>query len=240
MNVVEKSLKFAVLAHKNQVRKAEREKPYIVHPIDVANILEEYGCSDNVISAGLLHDILEDTSYDFEILKNEFGEEIANLVNAATEQNKVSSWEERKKATIDKIKNMTLEEKLVLCADKISNLEDMYILFNIKGKKDFSSFKRSEKKQKWYYDNLYNSFVFKDNHEIFDRLKSLINKVFNEGFKPNKNYYLKQDIIKLSKHFNEEIEFDEQIKIYKQNKLICICKDLDSTKKYYIEKYKNI
>lgn len=240
MNVVEKSLKFAVLAHKNQVRKAEREKPYIVHPIDVANILKEYGCSDNVISAGLLHDILEDTSYDFEILKNEFGEEIANLVNAATEQNKVSSWEERKKATIDKIKNMTLEEKLVLCADKISNLEDMYILFNIKGKKDFSSFKRSEKKQKWYYDNLYNSFVFKDNHEIFDRLKSLINKVFNEDFKPNKNYYLKQDIIKLSKHFNEEIEFDEQIKIYKQNKLICICKDLDSTKKYYIEKYKNI
>ena len=240
MNVVEKSLKFAVLAHKNQVRKAEIEKPYIVHPIDVANILKEYGCSDNIIAAGLLHDILEDTLYDFEFIKKEFGEEIANLVNAATEQNKDSSWEERKKATIDKIKNMTLEEKLVLCADKISNLEDMYILFNIKGKKDFSSFKRSEKKQKWYYDNLYNSFVFKDNHEIFDRLKSLINKVFNEGFKPNKNYYLKQDIIKLSKHFNEEIEFDEQIKIYKQNKLICICKDLDSTKKYYIEKYKNI
>ena len=240
MNVVEKSLKFAVLAHKNQVRKAEREKPYIVHPIDVANILKEYGCSDNIIAAGLLHDILEDTLYDFEFIKKEFGEEIANLVNAATEQNKDSSWEERKKATIDKIKNMTLEEKLVLCADKISNLEDMYILFNIKGKKDFSSFKRSEKKQKWYYDNLYNSFVFKDNHEIFDRLKSLINKVYNEDFKPNKNYYLKQDIIKLSKHFNEEIEFDEQIKIYKQNKLICICKDLDSTKKYYIEKYKNI
>ena len=240
MNVVEKSLKFAVLAHKNQVRKAEREKPYIVHPIDVANILKEYGCSDNIIAAGLLHDILEDTLYDFEFIKKEFGEEIANLVNAATEQNKDSSWEERKKATIDKIKNMTLEEKLVLCADKISNLEDMYILFNIKGKKDFSSFKRSEKKQKWYYDNLYNSFVFKDNHEIFDRLKSLINKVFNEDFKSNKNYYLKQDIIKLSKHFNEEIEFGEQIKIYKQNKLICICKDLDSTKKYYIEKYKNI
>ncbi len=240
MNVVEKSLKFAVLAHKNQVRKAEREKPYIVHPIDVANILKEYGCSDNIIAAGLLHDILEDTLYDFEFIKKEFGEEIANLVNAATEQNKDSSWEERKKATIDKIKNMTLEEKLVLCADKISNLEDMYILFNIKGKKDFSSFKRSEQKQKWYYDNLYNSFTFKDNHEIFDRLKSLINKVFNEDFKSNKNYYLKQDIIKLSKHFNEEIEFGEQIKIYKQNKLICICKDLDSTKKYYIEKYKNI
>lgn len=240
MNVVEKSLKFAILAHKNQVRKAEIEKPYIVHPIDVANILKEYKCSDNLISAGLLHDILEDTQYDFEFLKNEFGEEIANLVNAATEQNKDATWEERKQATIDKIKNLSLEEKIVLCADKISNLEDMYILFNIKGKKDFSSFKRSEKKQKWYYDNLYNSFVFNSNHAIFDRLKKLINKVFNEDFNPNKNYYLKQDVIKLSKYFNEEVEFDEKIKIYKQNELICIYKDLDSAKKYYIEKYKNI
>lgn len=240
MNVVEKSLKFAVLAHKNQIRKAEIEKPYIVHPIDVANILKEYRCSDNLISAGLLHDILEDTQYDFEFLKKEFGEEIANLVNAATEQNKDATWEERKQATIDKIKNLSLEEKIVLCADKISNLEDMYILFNIKGKKDFSSFKRSEKKQKWYYDNLYNSFVFNSNHEIFDRLKNLINKVFVEEFIPNKDNFLKKDVIKLSKYFNDKINFENKIEIYNKDKLIIIFDDLDSTKKYYIEKYKNI
>lgn len=240
MNVVEKSLKFAVLAHKNQIRKAEIEKPYIVHPIDVANILKEYRCSDNLISAGLLHDILEDTQYDFEFLKKEFGEEIANLVNAATEQNKDATWEERKQATIDKIKNLSLEEKIVLCADKISNLEDMYILFNIKGKKDFSSFKRSEKKQKWYYDNLYNSFISNDNHEIFDRFKNLINKVFVEDFVPNKDIFLKKDVIKLSKYFNDKINFDNKIEIYNKDKLIIIFDDLDSTKKYYIEKYKNI
>lgn len=240
MNVVEKSLKFAVLAHKNQVRKAEKEKPYIIHPIDVSNILKEYGCNDNLISAGLLHDILEDTDYDFNFIKQEFGEDIANLVNSATEQNKNESWEKRKQATINKIKNMSLEQKILLCADKLSNLEDMYILFNVKGKKDFSSFNRSEQQQKWYYDNLYNSFISNGNHEIFDRLKNLINKVFVEEFIPNKDNFLKKDVIKLSKYFNDKINFDNKIEIYNKDKLIIIFDDLDSTKKYYIEKYKNI
>ena len=72
----------------------------IIHPISVGNLLEEYGFDDNVISAGYLHDVVEDTDYTIDDIRKEFGDDIANLVMCATEPNKKLSWEERKQDTI--------------------------------------------------------------------------------------------------------------------------------------------
>src|SRR5574344_199794 len=102
MNIKEKALIYATRAHKGQVRKTEPEKEMIIHPIGVANILEEYGCDDNVIAAGYLHDVVEDTKYTLEDIEKEFGEDIKNLVDAASESDKSLSWEERKLETINK------------------------------------------------------------------------------------------------------------------------------------------
>lgn len=150
----EKAKLFAINAHYGQVRKNEKDKPMIIHPINVANILSEYGFDDNVIAAGYLHDVVEDTKYNDEDLLKEFGEDILSLVMGASESDKKLSWEERKQYTIDKVKALDIRHKAVVCADKISNLEDLQIVFEINGKYDFSHFNRGYEKQKWYFTSL--------------------------------------------------------------------------------------
>lgn len=180
MNIKEKAKTFAIIAHKGQIRKSDIEKPMIIHPIDVANILEEYHFDDNVISAGYLHDVLEDTQYTKEDILKEFNEDILSLVLGDTEPDKSLSWEERKEHTINNIKELDIRHKSIVCADKISNLEDMRIIFETKGEKDFSAFKRGYEKQKWYYTEVYNSLIENEdkNNEMFKRLKVLIDDVF--------------------------------------------------------------
>ena len=63
MNVKEKAKMFAVEAHRGQVRKSEPEKPMIMHPIGVGIVLDEHGYDENVVAAGFLHDVVEDTHF---------------------------------------------------------------------------------------------------------------------------------------------------------------------------------
>ena len=69
VKIESKARKFAIKAHKGQVRKSDKDKPMIIHPINVANILKEYDFDQNVISAGYLHDVVEDTKYEIENIK---------------------------------------------------------------------------------------------------------------------------------------------------------------------------
>ena len=111
MNIKEKAKEFAIKAHKGQVRKNEKDKPMIMHPISVAELLEEYGYDDNVVAAGYLHDVVEDTKYTIEDIEKEFGKDIASLVMGASERDKSLSWEERKQHTIDETKILPLRNK---------------------------------------------------------------------------------------------------------------------------------
>ncbi len=204
MNIKEKAKKFAIKAHKGQVRKNEKDKPMIMHPISVSELLEEYGYDDNVVAAGYLHDVVEDTKYTIEDIEKEFGKDIASLVMGASERDKSLSWEERKQHTIDETKILPFRNKLVICADKINNLEDMMIKFEKNGTRDFSAFKRGEKDQKWYYTSVYKSLIYNEdeNLPIFKRLKNVLDIVF-EG---TEDEYLKNII------FNDNEEYYNELK----------------------------
>ena len=76
-----KAYNFAVKAHENQKRASG--DPYSVHPIEVANILTDLKLDSATIATGLLHDTIEDT-FATETIKNEFGEEVAELVDGVT------------------------------------------------------------------------------------------------------------------------------------------------------------
>ena len=229
MDIKEKAKEFAINAHKGQVRKSGKEKPMIIHPINVADILKEYNFDDNVISAGYLHDVIEDTKYTKEDLLKEFNEDIVSLVLGASEPDKSLSWEERKLHTINSIKKLDLRHKAIICADKISNLEDLKIFFEIKGEKDFSAFKRGYEKQKWYYTEVYKSLISNEdkNYSMFTRLKLLIDDVFEN----KKNDELERKIFK----GNEE-EYKKLIKLhYKKQEIHKMLKVLTNTKPYVIE-----
>ena len=202
MNIKEKAKLFAIHAHMGQIRKNEPDKPMIIHPISVGQLLESFGYDDNVVAAGYLHDVVEDTKYTIEDIEKEFGIDIATLVMGASESDKTLSWEERKKHTIDETKKLPLRNKLVICADKINNLEDLFLLFEKSGQRNFSAFKRGEESQKWYYTSIYESLILGEDKDlpIFIRLKDILDKVFynkedlflrNTVFVNNQNYYAK-------------------------------------------------
>lgn len=229
MNIRQKAKEFAIKAHNGQRRKSDKEKPMIIHPIDVANILSEYGYDDNVIAAGYLHDVLEDTKYTKEDLLTEFNEDVVSLVLGASEKDKGLSWEERKTETINTIKDFDLRHKAVVCADKISNLEDMRIIFEIKGEKNFSAFKRGYEKQKWYYTEVYNSLKYNidENNIMLNRLKLLIDDIFNN----RKNDELEMEIFK-----NNEDEYNKLKKLhYRKLEVYKMKMVLDNKKPYVIE-----
>ena len=173
MNIKDLARNFAIEAHKGQIRKSDPVKPMIIHPINVVNILEEYGFDENVVAAGYLHDVVEDTKYTKEDIENKFGKDISSLVMGASEPDKSLSWEERKQHTIDTIKLLDFRHKAVITADKISNLEDLMIISEINGEYNFDAFKRGFEQQKWYYTEVYNSLIINEDSNIpmFVRLK---------------------------------------------------------------------
>ena len=79
---VQKAIEVAKQAHEGQLRKTG--EPYIVHPLAVKKILEEWGMDEDTIIAGILHDTVEDTNLTLEDIKKEFGESVAFLVDGVT------------------------------------------------------------------------------------------------------------------------------------------------------------
>src|SRR5947208_435262 len=93
------ALKLAALAHRNQVRKST-DTPYIAHPVHVSVLLLRHGFSEDLAIAGLLHDVVEDCDIPSARLASEFGETVAQLVDAVSEARPIDgvrlSWEQIK------------------------------------------------------------------------------------------------------------------------------------------------
>lgn len=87
-DIKEKAKLFTIMAHMGQVRKSETDKPMIMHPISVGLLLESFGYDDNIIAAGYLHDVVENTKYTIDDIEKEFGNDIASLVISASETDK--------------------------------------------------------------------------------------------------------------------------------------------------------
>ena len=83
-----KAYEFALKAHKTQKR--DEGIPYIIHPVAVANILTDLKLDSATITTGLLHDTIEDTYATYNTIKEEFGQEVADLVDGVT---KISEFE---------------------------------------------------------------------------------------------------------------------------------------------------
>ena len=106
---------------------------------------------------------------------------------------------------------MPFRNKLVICADKINNLEDLMIKFQKNGTRDFSAFKRGEELQKWYYSNIYESLIYGEDKSlpIFRRLKDVLDIIFDA----KQDFYLKEVI------FDDNSEYYEKLKKLHAQKL---------------------
>ncbi|WCL48641.1 RelA/SpoT family protein [Leptospira sp. GIMC2001] len=115
-------------------------EPYIIHPLNVAGILDELGLDERVISAGLLHDVVEDTAYTKADMIRDFGEEIANLVEGVTKISEIKSQSKETEAAenIRKMLVATIQDArviLIKLADKTHNMRTLRFQPSDKGKR---------------------------------------------------------------------------------------------------------
>ena len=121
-----KAVQFAAQKHGCQKRKNKQEHPYILHPIEVANILVEIGKTEDevIVIAGLLHDTIEDTETQPEEIEKIFGKEVLSVVLEVTDD-KLLSKDERKRHQVETAPQKSLRAKQVKIADKISNIDSV-------------------------------------------------------------------------------------------------------------------
>tara|TARA_B110000977_G_C10984465_1_gene457406 strand:- start:12 stop:524 length:513 start_codon:yes stop_codon:yes gene_type:complete len=124
----DKAQVFATAAHAavGQVRKYDGA-PYIVHPIRVANIVRTYGGDTAQISAAYLHDVVEDTHVTIDVIRDTFGDTIADLVDGLTDVSVASDGNRSTRKAMDRqhSANATYEAQFVKCADIIDNASDI-------------------------------------------------------------------------------------------------------------------
>ena len=116
-----RAVRFAAQAHHGQIRKLGNI-PFIIHPIAVAAFLAEYYPEQEMIIAAILHDVVEDTSYNLTDIEQRFGSEVALLVDGVSEQDKSLPWKERKAAYFSRLQNAPIEVIRLSAADKYHNL----------------------------------------------------------------------------------------------------------------------
>lgn len=143
---------FATERHAGQVRKGT-DTPYIVHPLETMLILSNMQADINVQIAGLLHDVLEDTSTTIEEIAALFGDDVAALVGHHSED-KSKSWAERKTTAIAALKQADDRIKMLVLADKLSNLRSISRDYAQLGDAVWERFNAPKEKQAWYYNGM--------------------------------------------------------------------------------------
>jgi len=170
---LDKAYNFAVKAHSNQKRASG--DPYSVHPIEVANILTDLKLDSATIATGLLHDTIEDTFATYETIKNEFGDEVAELVDGVT---KISVFENTAGAN-SKVENF---RKLILATSKDIRVLLVKIADRLHNMRTIKAISKIEKRQRIAQETMEIYAPLADRmgmHRIRDELEDLSFEILN-------------------------------------------------------------
>jgi GTP pyrophosphokinase len=129
LQIIERAYRVAEAFHRNQTRLSG--DPFITHPLAVATILAELGMTPPTLCAALLHDTVEDTSYTLGALRDEFGDEVALLVDGVTKLDKVKYGETAQSETIRKMivaMSKDIRVLVIKLADRLHNMRTLRYL----------------------------------------------------------------------------------------------------------------
>ncbi|HEY3021844.1 MAG TPA: HD domain-containing protein [Solirubrobacteraceae bacterium] len=121
------AVEFAARQHGLQRRESDAA-PFLMHPLDVAALLASRGYGDEVVAAGVLHDILEKTDTPPEELRERFGARTAELVEAVSEDAQIEDYELRKAALRRQVATAGPDAQAIYAADKLAKTRELRAL----------------------------------------------------------------------------------------------------------------
>jgi 5'-deoxynucleotidase YfbR-like HD superfamily hydrolase len=121
-DLVKGALAMAQRAHAGQLRRGSDGRPFIDHPVAVAELLVDEHQGEEVIAAALLHDVVEKSDTDLATVRERFGEVVATLVGAMTEDESIPAYEDRKEEHRQRVADSERAALAIFAADKLTNV----------------------------------------------------------------------------------------------------------------------
>ena len=169
----EQAIRLVVKAFENKKRIKENIN-LSFHSISVGFMLKNLGCDEDVVLGGLLHDIIEDSNYDYEYLVDNFGKNVADYVLNVSEDMSIKNWKERKIAFMENLEKQDNNIILIEVADKLHNLLSDYHLWEEEGSSALATLKTTYEMNKWYYLEMKKIFKGKlEPNSLLDRYNNI-------------------------------------------------------------------
>ena len=233
MNIIEEAIIYATIMHQGKIRKFGGI-PYILHPMEVAQILSTMTDDREIIAAGILHDIVEDTDGTLAEIGSRFGKRVAYLVSSESEneypnEDKAATWKRRKEESLLVLKNSTdIGVKMLWLADKLANIRSLAGIYSEKGEAMWQDLHQSDPAmQCWYYRTIAETVEQSLNKTgAFKELIKHINFIWPGTFDSDKARYRKYREVsidgckQLGRGAKGEVyRYDDElvIKVYNQN-----------------------
>ena len=236
ITMIEKAYQIGKEAHKDQFRKSG--EPYIIHPLWVAIILADLEMDKETIVAGMLHDVVEDTTMTLDEISTEFGEEVALLVDGVTKLGQLNYSKDKLEAQAENLRKMFLAMAkdirviIVKLADRLHNMRTMEFMTPAKQKEKsretmdiyapiaqrlgISKIKTEldDLSLKYYQPEVYNQLVHDLNARKTER-EEFVQQIVAEVSKHMKNADIEAKVYGRVKHF-----FSIYKKMVNQNKTL--------------------
>lgn len=181
----DKAALFAINAHANTERRG-KGFPYIIHPMEAAEIVATITNDQEILAAAMLHDVIEDCDVSIEEIKKEFGDRVAALVASESDKqfpglSEEESWKARKQFAIDRLKGLPRDGKIVALGDKLSNMRAIARDYKVQGEKLWDMFHAPDPSlHKWHYEGLRDALSELSDTEAFKEFSWLIDETFGK------------------------------------------------------------
>jgi guanosine-3',5'-bis(diphosphate) 3'-pyrophosphohydrolase len=186
MEKISEAIHFSTDAFDGKKRKCSR-KPAVLHALEAAVIVSGMTDSCDVISAAVLHDVIEDAGVSCDELKERFGERTAELVMSETEDKRrnlppAQTWRIRKEESVEFLRQTSdIEVKMVFLGDKLSNMRSIRNDLLQMGDAVWQNFNQKDPEQHhWYYRAIADAMPELKEYPAWKEYDSLIREVFGE------------------------------------------------------------
>lgn len=184
MSKLDRALHFTIEVHKGMVRKGDNS-PYVLHPMEAVVLASAMTNDEDVLCAAALHDVVEDTPFSLEDIKERFGERVAKLVDAESENKRShlpssQTWLIRKQESLKELQRANDEGVFIVwLADKLANLRSLARLKDAEGNAVWRHFHQSDPEMhEWYYREIADATKSLSEHRLWQEFSWLIDDVF--------------------------------------------------------------